>query len=62
MFRRVSIRRAISCLRRESIFLIIFLLLDIVIPCSQILLCRSANLLALYGSAIKRITFSLRNT
>jgi hypothetical protein len=29
MFRRVSIRRAISCLRRESIFLIIFLLLDI---------------------------------
>jgi|GEM_PF-2831496 len=29
MFRKVSIRRAISCLRRESIFLIIFLLLDI---------------------------------
>jgi hypothetical protein len=29
MFRRVSIRRAISCLRRESIFLVIFLLLDI---------------------------------
>ena len=29
MFRRVSVRRAISCLRRDSIFLIIFLLLDI---------------------------------
>ena len=27
MFRRVSMRRAISCLRRESIFLMIFLLL-----------------------------------
>jgi hypothetical protein len=29
MFRRVSTRQAISCLRRDSIFLVIFLLLDI---------------------------------
>ena len=62
MFRRVSVRRAISCLRRDSIFLIIFLLLDICGSLnSQLLLCHRANLLALYR-AIKRIKFCLRNT
>jgi hypothetical protein len=62
MFRRVSIRRAISCLRRESIFLVIFLLLDICDSLLVTMLCHGGNLLALYGSAVKRINFSLRST
>ena len=63
MFRRVSVRRAISCLRRDSIFLIIFLLLDICDSLnSWFLLGHGANLLALYSGTEKRIKLSLRNT